>query len=56
MRNEWYLCQFKDGKFIGSSPFALSRSEADNLKTFAAMTQKGCTWIVKHKTGLPKLS
>jgi hypothetical protein len=56
MRNEWYLCQFKDGKFIGSSPFALSRTEADNLKTFADMTQKGCTWTVKHKTELPKLS
>ena len=49
MRAEWFLVRYKDGKFVDKSPYALSRSEADNLLSLAGLRDRGFTYKVVHR-------
>jgi hypothetical protein len=49
MKNQWYVARFKDGKFIDRSPYAMSKSECDNILSLAQLTDKGFSYKVMHE-------
>lgn len=52
MRYEWFLARYKNGRLIDKSPYAMSRSEADNLLSLARLSSNEYTFKVVHKKEL----
>ena len=49
MRFEWFVCKYKDGKFIDKTPHAMTKREAESLADLGMQRGGEYTFIAKHR-------
>jgi hypothetical protein len=47
MRDEFFVCRYKDGKFIDKSPYGMNMREAESLADLCMQKGDGFTYKVK---------
>ena len=49
MSEDYYLCRYKEGKFVDKSPYAMTKREANSLLLIAIGKGDGFDYKVKHR-------